>query len=52
MAFDAYFPKITLPSGKSDTRGGDGFVMIIKGKVMVVDTFNGGEATRGLIAWM
>ena len=49
---DAYFPKITLPSGKSDTRGGDGFVMIIKGKVMVVDTFDGGEATRGLIAWM
>ena len=49
---DAYFPKITLPSGKSDTRGGDGFVMIINGKVMVIDTFDGGEATRGLIAWM
>lgn len=52
MAFDAYFPKITLPSGELDTRGGDGFVMIINGKVMVIDTFDGGEATRGLIAWL
>ena len=49
---DAYFPKITLPSGESDIRKGDGFVMIINGKVMVIDTFDGGEATRGLIAWL
>ena len=52
MAFDAYIPEITLPSGKSDTRGGDGFVMIINGKVMVIDTFDGGKATKGLINWL
>ena len=52
MAFDAYFPKITLPSGESDIRKGDGLGMIINGKVMLVDAFDGGEATRGLIAWL
>lgn len=49
---DAYFPKITLPSGKSDVRKGGGLGMIINGKVMLVDAFQGDEATRGLIAWL
>lgn len=52
MAFDAYFPKITLPSGKSDVRKGDGLGMIINGKAMLVDAFQGDEATTGLIAWL
>lgn len=52
MAFDAYFPKITLPSGESDIRKGDGLGMIINGKVMLVDAFQGDEATTGLIAWL
>lgn len=49
---EAYIPKITLPSGESDIRKGDGIGMIINGKVMLVDAFDGGEATRGLIAWL
>ena len=49
---DAYFPKITLPSGKSDIRKGDGLGMIINGRVMLVDAFQGDEATTGLIAWL
>lgn len=52
MAFDAYFPKITLPSGESDIRKGDGLGMIINGKVMLVDAFQGNEATTGLITWL
>lgn len=52
MAFDAYFPKITLPSGKSDIRKGDGLAMIINGRVMLVDAFQGDEATSGLISWL
>lgn len=52
MAFNAYFPKITLPSGKSDVRKGDGLGMIINGKAMLVDAFQGDEATTGLIAWL
>lgn len=50
--FKAYVPKITLPSGESDIRKGDGIGMIINGRVMLVDAFDGGEATRGLIAWL
>lgn len=50
--FNAYVPKITLPAGESDIRKGDGIGMIINGKVMLVDAFDGGEATRGLIAWL
>lgn len=50
--FDAFIPKITLPSGKSDIRKGDGLGMIINGKVMLVDAFQGDEATAGLIAWL
>lgn len=52
MAFDAYFPKITLPSGESDIRKGDGLGMIINGKAMLVDAFQGNEATTGLITWL
>lgn len=52
MAFDAYFPKITLPSNKSDIRKGDGLAMIINGRVMLVDAFQGDEATSGLISWL
>ena len=50
--FDAYIPKITLPSGESDIRKGDGIGMIINGKVMLVDAFQGDEATNGLISWL
>ena len=50
--FKAYVPKITLPSGESDIRKGDGIGMIINGRVMLVDAFQGGEATNGLISWL
>lgn len=50
--FDAYIPKITLPSGENDIRKGDGIGMIINGKVMLVDAFQGDEATNGLISWL
>ena len=57
MAIDAFFPKITLPSGKTDIRKGGGLGIRFtddKGevKIMVVDAFQGGEATNGLIAWL
>ena len=52
MAFDAYFPKITLPSNKSDIRKGDGLGIRVAGKFMVADAFQGGEATNGLIDWL
>lgn len=50
--FEAYIPKITLPSGESDIRKGDGIGMIINGKTMLVDAFQGDEATNGLISWL
>lgn len=52
MAVDGYFPKITLPSNKSDIRKGDGVAMIVNGKVMVIDAYEGSEATKGLISWL
>ena len=52
MAFDAFFPKITLPSNKTDVRKGGGLGIHVAGKFMVVDAFQGGEATNGLIAWL
>ena len=57
MAIDAFFPKITLPSGKTDIRKGGGLGIRFtddKGvvKIMVVDAFQGGEATNGLISWL
>ena len=52
MAVDGYFPKITLPSNKTDVRKGDGIAMIINGKVMVIDAYEGSEATKGLISWL
>lgn len=50
--FDAYIPKITLPAGESDIRKGDGIGMIINGKAMLIDAFQGDEATNGLISWL
>ena len=47
-----YFPKITLPSGKSDVRKGDGLGLIIDGKVMLLDAFEGGEPTNRLVNWL
>ena len=47
-----YFPKITLPSGKSDVRKGDGLALIIDGKVMLLDAFEGGEPTNRLVNWL
>lgn len=52
MAFDAFFPKITLPSKKTDVRKGGGLGIRVAGKFMVADAFQGGEATNGLIAWL
>lgn len=52
MAFDAFFPHITLSSGQTDKRKGDGIGMIINGKCMMIDAFDGGEATTGLISWL
>lgn len=50
--FEAFFPKITLPSDETDIRKGDGFGMRCKGEIMTVDFFQGDEATKGLIAWL
>lgn len=50
--FKAFVPKITLPSGESDIRKGDGIGIIVNGKVMLVDAFQGDEATNGLISWL
>lgn len=47
-----YFPRITLPSGKSDVRKGDGLGLIIDGKVLLLDAFEGGEPTNRLIDWL
>ena len=52
MAFDAYFPRITLPAGKTDYRMGDGIAMICSGQVMLVDGFQGGQPTDGLRSWL
>lgn len=57
MAIDAFFPKITLPKGKTDIRKGEGLGIKYTGEngkviVMVVDAFEGGEPTRGLIDWL
>ena len=52
MAFDAYFPHITLPKGKTDYRMGDGIAMICAGQVMLVDGFQGGQPTDGLRSWL
>ena len=52
MAFDAYFPHITLPKGKTDHRMGDGIAMICSGQVMLVDGFQGGQPTDGLRSWL
>ena len=52
MSLKGYFPKITLPSGKSDIRKGDGIGLIIDGKSMAIDGFDGGEATNRLKTWL
>lgn len=51
MAVDGFFPKITLPSGKTDIRKGDGFLLLCNGKVLAVDLFDGGEATENVLDW-
>ena len=53
MAVDGYFPKITLPSDETDVRKGDGLLLLFNGKkVMVVDLFDGGEATKNALDWL
>lgn len=52
MAVDGYLPKITLPSNKTDVRKGDGIAMIVNGKAMVIDLYQGDEATQGVITWL
>ena len=47
-----YFPKITLPSGKSDVRKGDGLALVIAGKCMILDAFEGGEPTNRMKDWI
>lgn len=52
MAVDGYFPKITLPSNKTDIRKGDGLLLLCNGKVMAVDLFDGGEASKNAVNWL
>lgn len=53
MAVDGYFPKITLPSDETDVRKGDGLLLLFtNGRVMAVDLFDGGEATKNAIDWL
>ena len=53
MAVDGYFPKITLPSNKSDVRKGDGLLLLFtNGRAMAVDLFDGGEATKNALDWL
>ena len=47
-----YFPKITLPSGKSDVRKGDGLALSIAGKIMLLDAFESGEPTNRMKDWI
>ena len=50
--FNAYFPKFTLQSGKSDDRKGDGLAMMIGGVCMIFDGFEGGEPTNRMKDWL
>lgn len=52
MAVDGYLPKITLPTGDTDIRKGDGIALICNGKAMVIDLYQGDEATQGVISWL
>lgn len=53
MAVDGYFPKITLPSNKTDIRKGDGLLLLFtNGRVMAVDLFDGGEASKNAVSWL
>lgn len=52
MAVDGYFPGITLPDKATDVRKGDGLLLFCKGKVMAVDLFDGGEASKNAIAFL
>lgn len=50
--FKAFVPKITLPAGRSEVRKGDGIAMRCNGQTMLVDGFEGGEPTKGLMSWL
>lgn len=53
MAVDGYFPKITLPSDETDIRKGDGLLLLFSnGRVMAVDLFDGGEASKNAVNWL
>ena len=53
MAVDGYFPKITLPSDETDIRKGDGLLLLFSnGRVMAVDLFDGGEASKNAVGWL
>ena len=47
-----FLPKFTLPGRTSDDRHGDGVAMICNGKSMLIDGFEGGEPTNGLMSWL
>ena len=47
-----YFPRITLPAGKSDVRKGDGLGLVIDGMSMILDGFEGGEPTNRMQEWL
>lgn len=47
-----YVPKITIPAGASDVRKGDGIALVISGKSMLIDGFEGGEPTNRMKDWM
>lgn len=50
--FKAFVPKITLPAGKGEVRKGGGIAMRCNGQTMLVDGFEGGEPTKGLMTWL
>lgn len=50
--FKAFVPKITLPAGKGEVRKGGGIAMRCNGQTMLVDGFEGGEPTKGLMSWL
>lgn len=47
-----FLPKFTPPGRTSDDRHGDGVAMICEGKSMLIDGFEGGEPTKGLMTWL
>jgi len=52
MAVDGYFPHFTHTNGEVDERRGDGLVLLIDGKCLLFDGFQGGEPTNRIKNWL